>query len=136
LLVATVVFASGGCSSLLYHPTNTTPEHVANGVWQPQTLETRDAETLRGVVARPQRDTAPWILFFGGNGSSLAGSATFLAQLRGSRDWGLAVFAYRGYDGSSGSPSEEALVRDAVSVASLLERDHDVAHDQLVVVGL
>ncbi len=138
LLAVALVTGCGGCSSLLYHPTDTPPESLpglASDGWGPASVSTGDNQTLRGLLAPPQDKTAPWILFFGGNAMSLASSASVLTRIRGAQDWGLAVFAYRGYDGSSGNPSEEALVADAQAVASFLERDRGVAADRLFVMG-
>jgi uncharacterized protein len=126
-----------GCSSLLYHPTQTPPESLGASAtsWQPVSLATNDENTLRGVVARPKDNTAPWVLFFGGNAMSLASSTAVLSRLRGQHDWGLAVFAYRGYDGSTGSPDESSLVSDAQRVALFLRDEEGVRRERLVVMG-
>lgn len=58
-----------------------------------------------------------WILFFGGNATSLDASVEILERIRGEEDLGLAVFAYRGYDGSEGRPTQRRLTTDGVAAA-------------------
>src|SRR4051812_10184084 len=61
--------------------------------------------TLRGLLRRPSSNSAPWVLFYPGNDESqLERGHAFLTALAGDRDWGLAVYAYRGYDASDGKP--------------------------------
>lgn len=54
----------------------------------------------------------PTLLYFHGNGGSLAGRAS---RIRAYTDmgWGVYMMTYRGYGGSGGSPSEYANVADA-----------------------
>ena len=82
--------------------------------------------SLNGLVRRPSRRDAPWVLFFPGNDASqLTTGQAFLERLRGDRDYGLAVYSYRGYDSSGGTPSTESLTQDAYQVLkNLLEREH------------
>jgi fermentation-respiration switch protein FrsA (DUF1100 family) len=93
-------------------------------------LATPDGETLVAwqVNARPGK---PTILYFHGNGGHLA--------MRGPRiqrfaSIGLGVFmpAYRGYSGSTGSPSERAIVADAQLAYDHLRRSGLAARDILI----
>jgi uncharacterized protein len=76
-------------------------------------LTTADGEKIIvwHVPAKPGR---PVILYFHGNGDYLAGFFPrfhdFIAD-----GTGVVAPAYRGYSGSSGSPSEEGLIADAVA---------------------
>lgn len=79
-------------------------------------LSVGDVE-LNGLVSRPASTTAPWILYFGGNATSLQASQSILKRIRGDDDIGVAVFAYRGYDGSESSPTQRRLTLDGVSAA-------------------
>ncbi len=58
------------------------------------------------------RQGQPTILYFHGNGGSLAGRADRIAAYL-ARGQGIAMMSYRGYSGSSGQPSECANVADA-----------------------
>jgi len=89
---------------------------------------------LNGLV-RAATPTAPWVLYFGGNGYDLATSQSILDDIRGEAPWGLAVWAYRGYDGSGGSASEDGLVADARAAARTLEERWGVRPASLVIVG-
>lgn len=89
--------------------------------WQAKSLEVEPGVTLRGLVHTPTSDTAPWVVFFAGNsGALLAEAQPFLEALRGDRDFGVAAYAYRGFDGSTGTPSAEAFVSDGVKVVEQL----------------
>ncbi|HYJ07984.1 MAG TPA: hypothetical protein VEX18_03225 [Polyangiaceae bacterium] len=80
--------------------------------WAKASLEVTAGVSLRGLVRRPTSTAAPWVLFYPGNDESqLERGQSLLIKLGSARDWGLAVFAYRGYD-SSGGKSEHALLRD------------------------
>ncbi len=60
----------------------------------------------------PAKDGRATVLYFHGNGASLAARAE---RIRGFTDRGIGIFimSYRGYSGSTGTPSERANVEDA-----------------------
>lgn len=99
--------------SLLYFPN---PDRVApqaaglTGVTE-QTLKTPDGETLIAWYAAP-RAGKPVILYFHGNGGNLAVRAMRI-KLFQEAGYGVLMPSYRGYSGSTGSPSEPALTADA-----------------------
>ncbi|WP_205521028.1 alpha/beta hydrolase [Propylenella binzhouense] len=62
----------------------------------------------------PARDGMPTLLYFHGNAGNLSGRADRFRQVLDS-GFGLAAFSYRGYPGSGGAPSEEALFSDALA---------------------
>jgi hypothetical protein len=76
-------------------------------------LATADGEKVIvwHVPAKPGR---PVILFFPGNGDFLAGRVRRFKAVT-SDGAGLVALSYRGYAGSSGSPSEEGLLQDAAA---------------------
>ncbi len=77
--------------------------------------------SLRGLVRAPRTAGAPWVLFFQGNSTRLlAEGQEFLEALAAQDDLGLAVVAWRGFDGSAGEPSREALLADAVAQVAWL----------------
>ncbi len=69
------------------------------------------------------------LLYFGGNGEDVNGSLGNLAAAF--RDRSIYLMHYRGYGGSTGKPSERALVADALA---LFDEVH-AQHDDVVVVG-
>jgi fermentation-respiration switch protein FrsA (DUF1100 family) len=73
-------------------------------------LETQDGETLVAWHI-PARAGCPLILYFHGNGGSLVDRA-FRFRLLAESGYGVLAVSYRGYGGSSGSPSEAGLMRD------------------------
>src|SRR6201996_8485377 len=76
-------------------------------------LTTADGEKVIvwHVAAKPGR---PVILFFHGNGDFLAGRVSRFRNLI-SDGTGLVALSFRGYAGSTGSPSEAGLLKDAAA---------------------
>lgn len=73
-------------------------------------LATQDGETLLAWFAEP-KPGRPLIVYFQGNGGSLSARADRFRKMLAS-GYGLLAIAYRGYPGSTGSPSEAGLLRD------------------------
>jgi pimeloyl-ACP methyl ester carboxylesterase len=102
--------------SLLFHPV------PASGN-APTLSLTTPAATLR--IASQPHDGPRAILYFGGNAEDVSWTVHELKDAFPER----AIYAphYRGYGGSSGSPSEKALHTDAAAVFDLVAaRHHDV----------
>ncbi|MEA2885985.1 MAG: uncharacterized protein QOD11_345 [Bradyrhizobium sp.] len=74
-------------------------------------LQTGDGETLVAWHV-PPRAGKPVVIFFHGNGDVLAWRAPWFAELVADGT-GLVAVSFRGYAGSSGSPSEAGLLQDA-----------------------
>lgn len=134
-----VLLFATGCSSrtFLYARTDLDEETydalAKKPGWSAATLSVGDVD-LAGLVRKPSTADAPWILYFGGNATSLEGSQSVLQRLGGADDAGLAVFAYRGYDGSEGKPTQKRLIRDGLAAVAELET-LGARRDRLVVVG-
>ncbi|TFV44065.1 alpha/beta hydrolase [Bradyrhizobium niftali] len=94
-------------------------------------LTTSDGEKVIvwHVPARPGR---PVILYFPGNGDSLAGCVSRFKAMTADGT-GLVALSYRGYAGSSGAPSEEGLLRDAAAAYAFTTARY--AAEQIVVWG-
>jgi uncharacterized protein len=90
-----------------------TPEAAGFSEAEEHFLTTADGEKVIvwHVPAKPGR---PVILFFHGNGDFLAGRAGRFRNLI-SDGTGLVALSFRGYAGSTGSPSEEGLLKDAAA---------------------
>jgi fermentation-respiration switch protein FrsA (DUF1100 family) len=76
-------------------------------------LATADGEKVI-VWHVPPKPGRPVVLYFHGNGDYLAG---FFGRFRGliADGIGIVALSYRGYAGSSGSPSEQGLLQDAAA---------------------
>ena len=93
-------------------------EQLASGDgWRTDRVETADGVALAGLVRPAASGDAPWAVFLPGNGADeLRKGRDYLAALAPGPDWGLAVFALRGYDASQGVPERDALIADTLRV--------------------
>lgn len=104
--------------------------------WQQDELYAADGRVVRGIVRKPHRDIAPWVVFFGANGPGLLEQAQrFMQRFGGDRDIGLAAYAYRGFDVSEGTPSRRAFYEDAERVTWHLAARFGVLRSRMHVVG-
>ncbi len=108
--------------SLIYFPQ---PRSAAGGT-STLTLPVDEAEVL--VTVREQSGPSA-VVYFGGNAEDVSQSVAPLAAAFPDR--ALYLMHYRGYGGSSGAPSETALVADALQ---LFDRVH-AQHTNIVVIG-
>lgn len=92
----------------------TTPQEARLALAEEHVLTTTDGEQVI-VWHIPPRPGQDLVLYFPGNGDTLAGCA---GRFRGitADGTGLVALSYRGYAGSSGTPSEQGLLRDAEAV--------------------
>lgn len=82
-------------------------------------LRTEDADL---VLTAYETAGSPALIYFGGNAEDVSSS---LPELREAfPDKALYLLHYRGYGGSSGSPSEAALHRDALAVYETVRKKH------------
>src|SRR5258708_10245868 len=88
-------------------------------------LTTADGENVIvwHVPAKPGR---PVILFFHGNGDFLAGRVSRFRNLV-SDGTGLVALSFRGYAGSTGSPSEDGLLKDAAAAYAFTAARYDAS---------
>lgn len=73
------------------------------------------------------------VLYFPGNGAGLNDRSVRISMLQAA-GFGVMMLAYRGYAGSTGSPSETANVADAKLCYAWL-REHDIAAERIVLFG-
>jgi fermentation-respiration switch protein FrsA (DUF1100 family) len=76
-------------------------------------IATPDGETLAALYV-PASKGRPTVLFFPGNGDNVADYG-FLGDLLSARGQGLLAVSYRGYPGSTGSPTEAGLLTDGLA---------------------
>ena len=104
--------------------------------WAARQITVAPGIRLNGLVRRPQAADAPWILFYQGNDAQmLKVGQRFLSRLAGTRDWGLAIFAYRGYDSSEGVPRLPALAADAPEILAQLCATEQVDRGRVHLIG-
>jgi fermentation-respiration switch protein FrsA (DUF1100 family) len=99
--------------SLMYHPERLRTPPAAAGLSDAQevVLDTADGEKVIVWYVPPKRDL-PVVLYFQGNAGALRDRVTRFRALAGD-GYGLVALSYRGYGGSTGSPSEAGLIADA-----------------------
>lgn len=121
LLAAVVVGYLGLCAALyalqrsfLYFPQPRSAAATAA-----LKLSLPDAEVL--VSVRPLAGPKA-LIYFGGNAEDVSLNLPVLSQAF--PDHALYLMHYRGYGGSSGSPSEAALRRDALALFDLVKAEH------------
>lgn len=100
---------------LQYFPENKglTPQAAGLAGVEELTLTAPDGEKLKAWYAKagPNR---PTILYLHGNADEIADRSERFAYYRSAR-FGVFFLSYRGYGGSSGSPTQEGLVTDALA---------------------
>lgn len=117
---------------LTYYPsTQRVPPAAAglDGVSE-RVIETPDGHRLVAWY-RAARPGQPTILYFHGNAGGLATRSERMRKYL-ERGRGMLMMAYRGYAGSSGSPSERANVADALLAYELLIKDGVRPEDLLI----
>lgn len=85
----------------------------------PLLLQQADTTVL---VSREARDSAQALLYFGGNAEDVSVSLPEFAAAF--PEHAIYLMHYRGYGGSSGKPSEQALVADALALYDQLQSNH------------
>jgi uncharacterized protein len=110
--------------ALLYPGATAAFAPVAQAEWGEKiSIATPDGETLHGLFSRPSPGK-PSVLFFLGNADRV-GNYGFLAQALVARGIGLLAISYRGYAGSTGSPTEEGLLTDGLAAFDWLSAQTD-----------
>ena len=100
---------------MLYFPTQTNPTPEEVGLYDVDVvpLQTSDGETLVLWYA-PAPDGRPTVLYFHGNGGEIADRADRFAAYQAA-GFGVAFLSWRGYGGSTGSPSEAGFLIDGIT---------------------
>lgn len=122
-------------SKFIYFPdaSRAPPGQVGLALVEDVELETADGERVVTWRGAPRDPDGPVILYFQGNAANLANRAPVFAMFQRA-GWGLAALSYRGYGGSTGSPSEAANVADALALYDQLIAEGARA-EQIVVFG-
>jgi fermentation-respiration switch protein FrsA (DUF1100 family) len=101
--------------TLMYHPERLQTPPAAAGLPEAEvlTLDTADGERVIVWHVPPQPDR-PVVLYFHGNAGALRYRVDRFRALTGD-GLGLVALSYRGYGGSSGTPTEAGLIADAAA---------------------
>jgi fermentation-respiration switch protein FrsA (DUF1100 family) len=108
--------------SLMYFPERLRTPPAAAGLAAAKeiVLDTADGEKLIAWYVPPRGDM-PVVLYFHGNGGSLRYRVERFRALA-TDGFGLVALSYRGYGGSSGSPTEQGLLLDAAAAYAFAAR--------------
>lgn len=106
-----------GQRRLIYFPAATRSEAAVASNFK---LDRPDDVQLRGWVDNPGQTRA--LLYFGGNAETLQSARATLAEC--CPGWTVYSVPYRGYGGSGGSPSSEAILADALAIHDEVAKRH------------
>ncbi|MGA8169406.1 MAG: alpha/beta hydrolase [Methylocystis sp.] len=120
---------------LQYHPGGAiiAPAQAGFATIETLRLSSGDGETLVAWYAAPRRDDLPLILYFHGNSGVLADRAKRFRELTDS-GYGLLAVSYRGFGGSTGTPTEDGILLDAETAYKEAAR-RGFTGQRLVIVG-
>lgn len=112
-LCALVYFSQRG---LMYFPDRmrTAPADVGLPEAKEEKLATSDGETIIVWHIPPRDGTKPVIVYFHGNGGALNLRVQRFARLA-AEGFGIVGVSYRGYGGSTGTPTEPGLIADGIA---------------------
>jgi fermentation-respiration switch protein FrsA (DUF1100 family) len=112
-----------GQRKLMYFPdrAHVLPVEVGLRGVEERTIETPDGARVIAWYGKA-RWGKPTLLYFHGNGGSLAARTARIARFM-EEGWGVYIMTYRGYGGSTGSPSEAANVADARLAYAALKQE-------------
>jgi uncharacterized protein len=111
-----------GQRKLMYFPdrAHTLPVQVGLAGVEERAIQAPDGARVVAWYGRAQPGR-PTLLYFHGNGGSLAARTPRIARFM-DEGWGVYMMTYRGYGGSTGSPSEAANIADArLAYAALVQ---------------
>jgi fermentation-respiration switch protein FrsA (DUF1100 family) len=120
--------------SILYpipEKTRTSPAAAGFPEAEERILSTSDGEKLVAWHV-PPREGKPVIIFFHGNGDILAWRVSWFREMTAAGA-GLVAVSFRGYAGSSGSPTEAGLLQDAEAAYAFANQHY--APERIVVWG-
>jgi fermentation-respiration switch protein FrsA (DUF1100 family) len=125
-------------SKFIYYPNKRLASIPDNEVAKYQFVEVTSTDSVKLVCLMsrtPVKDSSAfWVLFFHGNSGNVLGS---LARPKMLDSLGVNVFSvdYRGYGGSSGTPSEVGLYEDADACYHYVARVLNVRPERIVIYG-
>ncbi len=98
---------------MIYYPTREVQHGFSERVFE------NDGELIKTIVLNPNQDNA--IIYFGGNAENVVYSTLDFQQLISNTVY---LVNYRGYSGSTGKPTEQALYSDAIAIYDEINTTH------------
>jgi uncharacterized protein len=134
LYVAALVLTYTFQRNLQYHPSSTVYKPQALGLVDTQdlTLTTPDGEKIMAWY-KPAPAGHPTIIYFHGNAGGLSSRAEKIAYFV-NQGFGFLGVSYRGYEGSTGNPSEAGFITDAKTAYDWL-RTKGVMPKNILLIG-
>ena len=111
-------------------PMRTPPEAVRLSGVTERVITTPGGERLIAWQAKA-KPGQPTLLYFHGNGNALTYRSGRMATFQ-AEGYGVLMIAYRGYSGSTGKPTEAAIVADARMAHDLLRREGLMPEDIVI----
>lgn len=96
-------------------------------------ITAKDGTKLAGILVKPPGEPAPLVIYYGGNADEATAWAP-VADRYGRR--ALLLVNYRGFGHSEGSPSEKALVGDAVEILDWASKRTDIEGARVALHGV
>jgi uncharacterized protein len=122
-----------------YHVSGADPQlasALAGSSYERRELTTAPGVTLQLIVRRPASDEEPFLLLFPGNAErQLSTGLPIVESLRANHPAGAAVVSYRGFEGSTGTPSPRAAAHDTRALLEYLHRELGISGKRLILVG-
>jgi pimeloyl-ACP methyl ester carboxylesterase len=104
--------------------------------WRARQFSVAPGVELRGLLRQPATPDVPWVVYFSGNSADLLReSQQILDALCAGPGWGVAVWAYRGFDSSRGTPDPATLERDCFKAYLELLTEQKVRPNAVHLVG-
>jgi len=114
---------------------NTTPADLGLS-YEDVSIETQDGVTLHcWLVKAADQATAPTMLYFHGNAGDMASRVEHVKKLQATLGCNVLMVSYRGYGKSSGKPSEEGFMEDAVAALKYLTESEAIKSSKIFVFG-
>jgi len=119
---------------LLFHPVPVMGPARAPAGWSVEAVEhvARDGTRLAGVIVKPPGAPAPLVIYYGGNAEEATAWAPVVDR-NGPR--ARLLMNYRGYGKSEGTPSEKAIVSDALEIFDAAKARADVDASRVALMG-
>ena len=121
-LIWAILFVTQGRILYFTDPTRRDPAELGLARAREEEIATHDGQTLVLWRADPAFKGVPHILYLHGNRRALWRRARFFRMFLAA-GWGFTALAHRGFNGSTGRPSEKHNVADAIAVCDKLVAD-------------
>ena len=120
---------------LLFYPQPATGDARPPAGWRVEPVHHRaaDGTVLEGALLLPPRERPPVVLYYGGNAEEALAFAPDVDDIYGQR--AVLLMNYRGYGHSGGTPSERAIVRDALELYDWIAKRPDLDTDHIALHG-